>query len=128
MKTLTDYTWLADENIHPKWMEAASIYTTVYSVHQLGLAGQPDTALLSVAYKNEYVIFTQDSDFGKLAFIEKQAFIGIVYLRPGHFTAAAHVQTLLAIVQQQLQPAPPFIIVASNKMGKISMRVKTMIA
>lgn len=128
MKTLTDYTWLADENIHPKWMEAATVYTTVYSVHQLGLAGQPDTALLSVAYKNDYIIFTQDSDFGKLAFLEKQAFIGIVYLRPGHFAAAAHLQTLHAIVTQQFCPTPPFIIVASNKTGRISVRVKTMIA
>jgi hypothetical protein len=38
MKTLTDYAWLADENIHPAWIEAARSYTTVYSVHQLWLS------------------------------------------------------------------------------------------
>lgn len=128
MKALTDYTWLADENIHPKWIEAASIYTTVFSVHELGLAGQSDSALMSMAYKNEYVIFTQDSDFGKLAFLEKHPFTGIVYLRPGHFNAAIHLTSLNAIVQQQLRPTPPFIIVVSNKMEKISIRVKTIIA
>jgi predicted nuclease of predicted toxin-antitoxin system len=79
-----DFPVLADENIHP---EVISLLREegidVESVTEQGRYGISDTQVLQQATETGRVVLTHDSDFGGLALMGA-AFIGIIYIRPGH--------------------------------------------
>src|SRR5688572_1672804 len=123
--TFSGFPILADENIHPKLIALLQQERfDIIPVSGSPLAGQSDLVLLEVAYPEKRIIMTQDSDFGKLIFTRNIPFIGIVYLRPGHFEAEFHITTLKAIIASKLELTTPFILVAENNRTVITLRLR----
>lgn len=119
-----DFEWLADENIHPEWIRICRLKTKVHTLAEVGLLGKSDSEIMSFSFERKYLIFTQDSDFGHLSIANKQPFIGIVFLRPGHLNPLVHLQTIQHILNQAIEVFPPFILVASNANNTIRVRVR----
>ena len=93
-------------------------------VREAGLTGWKDADLMPIAFKDGRVIVTQDSDFGTLAYTQSLEFIGIIYLRPGHFPSEKHIATLKAILAENPALTPPFIITAFNNGDVIKIRIR----
>jgi predicted nuclease of predicted toxin-antitoxin system len=73
------YSLLADENIHPRVVSALRGQgKDVVTAIELGLGGNPDTAVLARAVEDDRVIITHDSDFGLLALNAGTAFVGLI--------------------------------------------------
>jgi|GEM_PF-809459 len=128
-KIFREYSFIADENIDPElisFIKNQSI--TINSLLDLGLTGSSDTEILKYAQQAKRVIITQDSDFGSLIYTLNLEFFAIVYLRPGHFSAKHHIETLKSLLRLEVQLNPPFIIVGENYSGKIKIRIRDKIA
>jgi len=97
---------------------------TVKDVKEEKLIGSSDRKLLSISHQEKLVVLTQDSDFGKMIFTDKVDFVGIIYLRPGHFNPEFHKITFTKLLQAKLDIQPPFIIVAENRNGKVKIRLR----
>ena len=121
---LEEYNWLADENIHPDWIKATQKFTRVYPLAEFNLLGASDSIIMEFCLQNHLLLFTQDADFGRLALAEKQPFIGIIYLRPGHLNPQHHIQTIEKILSNNIEVIPPFILVAHNKNGIVRIRIR----
>ncbi len=116
---------LADENIPQglcAYLNGVGIETV--SLNEVGVLGKPDSDILRVAFSTGSVVITQDADFGKIVFTTKSDFIGIIYLRPGHIATEFHTKTIHAILSEQLELTPPFILVAENTGEKIKIRLR----
>jgi predicted nuclease of predicted toxin-antitoxin system len=124
---LNEFIWITDENIHPELISEISGSVKVFTLKELGLLGSTDTEILLKANSINGLILTHDSDFGKLAFLEMIAFVGVVYLRSGHFSAQFHLLTIRHLLEQDLEVHSPFIIVAWHKQDKIKIRIKNRI-
>lgn len=123
---LADFKLLTDENINTILIDFLKEQSCdVLHVYDVGLAHTPDTDILTWANDNDRVVVTLDDDFGKLVFKEKQHFIGIVRLRPGHLVGSLHKKTLLAILDATLDLTPPFLLVAERKPDHIQIRYRT---
>lgn len=122
---LSSFTFLTDENIHPTLVAyLRSEGFIIKDVKEENLIGSSDHKLLSISYQEKMVILTHDSDFGKIIFTEKATFIGIVYLRPGHFDPEFHKTSFAKLLQANLDIQPPFIIVVENSYGKVKIRLR----
>lgn len=123
--TLRNFGLLTDENIDPlivQFLREAGF--DVLDVNEQGWAGRKDSDLLPLAYQQGRVVVTRDSDFGTLVFTQGQPFTGILYLRPGHFDAEPHRQSLRAILASELQVIAPFILIAEHTAAKIKIRIR----
>jgi predicted nuclease of predicted toxin-antitoxin system len=92
---------LADENLHGEvvaWLRQQGF--DVLTVHEANLAGADDQAVLQLAFSQQRVVVTQDSDFGALAVVGQEPFLGIVYLRPGHILPDFTIGTLRTLLSQ----------------------------
>jgi predicted nuclease of predicted toxin-antitoxin system len=122
MKPL-DFPLLADENIHPGVVLAlAAQGKDVRSVSTEGLMGKPDAELLRYAHTGGRVILTHDSDFGTIVYRSRQPFTGIIYVRPGHISAAFVLETIAALAASPVDVTTQFLVVAERKSE--SVRVK----
>jgi predicted nuclease of predicted toxin-antitoxin system len=121
---LSEYNWLADENIHPQLILHFQKKINITTVSEAGLQGNPDTDILEYAYQNNQVVLTQDSDFGKLIFVNKMKFSGVVYLRPGHLHSTVHIKTLEYLLHGNIETKSPFLLVAENISGHITVRLR----
>lgn len=120
-----DFPLLADENIHPDVIAFLRRQgKAVRTVIEEGLAGQSDLVLLRRAHADGRAMLTHDSDFGTLAFVQHERFIGIIYLRPGHIDPSFTIETLQAITAQSLDVRPPFIVVARRSGRTVRTRVR----
>lgn len=120
--------FLADENIHPEviqYLKQRSL--DIISINDVRLNGKPDLEILKLATQLKRVVLTQDSDFGKLVYTSTVTFLGIVYLRPGHKSPDFHIQTLNAILFENLELTPPFVLVGENKTSKVKIRLRNSI-
>lgn len=73
--------FLIDECTGPsvaKWLEERG--HDVYSVYEKS-RGSDDETILSIANKNNYILITNDNDFGELIFRQKKPHKGIILLR-----------------------------------------------
>lgn len=122
---LSSFALLTDENIHPALVTyLRSEGFTVKDVKEENLIGSSDRKLLSISYQENLVVLTHDSDFGKIIFTKKVDYVGIIYLRPGHFDPEFHKTSFNKLLQANLDIQPPFIIVAENKQGKVKIRLR----
>ncbi len=124
---LHDFPILADENIGLEvvnYLRDEGFETK--SILEDGTFGRSDMDLLNDSYTQGQVILTQDSDFGTLVFRDQVDFIGIFYLRPGHFSGAFHISTLKTVLNGGLELAPPFIIVAENTGETVKIRLRNL--
>lgn len=122
MKPL-DWPLLADENIHPEVVRGLiERGKDVRTVAQAGLCGKSDVEVLRCAVAEGRVVITHDGDFGKLAQLSGEPFIGIVYIRPGHIVAAFVLATLAAVEAAAVEETPPFLLVAERRGSTVRIR------
>lgn len=122
---LKDFPVLSDENIQS---EVVSYLRNegfeVKYVNEEGLEGEPDQKLLEISKAENRVIITHDSDFGRLIFTQKIDFVGVIYLRPGHFDPYFTINTWKTLLKAGLSLKPPFIIVAENNGERVKIRYR----
>jgi predicted nuclease of predicted toxin-antitoxin system len=107
---------LTDENVHPDVVSFPEQRAfDVLDVKRSGLVGSSDRDLLRRAYSDQRVVVTHDPDFGKLVIAADEPFYGIVYLRPGHLDPGFTIATLRSVLDADLSPEPPFILVAERQ-------------
>ena len=124
---LSQFAFLADENINPEVVAfLRQRGMDVVAAAELGLAGAADTEILRVAFETARVVLTHDSDCGTLAVAAGQPVRGIVYLRPGHIEAQFTIASLKAILAADLDPAPPFLLVAVRRGDVVTIRMRSL--
>ncbi len=124
---LHGFSILADENIGPGIIQhLRSLNFEVFSIVEEGEMGKSDLELLHLAKTKRQIILTQDSDFGTLVFRDEIDFVGIFYLRPGHFSADFHISTLKTVIAADLDLEPPFILVAENTGSTVKIRLRSL--
>ncbi len=122
---LNEFSLLTDENIDPVVLDyLRKTGFDVLDVKEQGGSGRKDDKLLTIATTQNRVVVTHNSDFGTLVFRMNSPFVGIIYLRPGHFDATPHVQSLSTVLAQHFEVEPPFIIIAENAVQKIRIRLR----
>lgn len=118
------FKFLTDENIQTPVVEYLQTKGfDILDVKQNGLSGSSDTYLLSLAYQQQRIVLTHDSDFGTLAFANHQPFWGIIYLKPGHILPSFTISSLNSLMQLE-DLTPPFIVTAKNSNGVVKIRVR----
>ena len=116
---------LADENGHPevvRFLEQKAF--DVLDVRRSGLVGSSDRDLLQRAYPDQRIIVTHHRDFGKLVIAAEEPFYGILYLRPGHLDLDFTIATLRTVLDAELSPEPPFILVAERQQERVQIRLR----
>ena len=86
--------------------------------------GKSDVEILNAAEKDNRVIVTHDADFGKIVFMQKVKFTGIVFLRPGHINGAHTIKTIEEIIKADVVLVPPFILIAENINSQVKLRLR----
>ncbi|MEM6784536.1 MAG: DUF5615 family PIN-like protein [Bacteroidota bacterium] len=123
--TLRETKLLADENLHPDvvaWLQGEGF--DVLDVKTDGLIGATDLVILYRAASEQRVVVTQDRDFGRLAVAQQQPYHGILYLRPGHISAATTIAALQAVLDSEIEVTPPFILIAEHTESTVKMRLR----
>ena len=125
---LSDFLLFTDENIDPLLVDFLRKNNfDVFDVKESALSGSSDKLLLELATKNNRVIVTLDSDFGTLIHRDNKDFIGIVFLKPGHFDALYLLQTFDTLLHTDLEVQPPFMLIAEWTTMGIKIRLKNAI-
>jgi len=125
---LSECLFFTDENIDPQLVVfLRENGFDVYDVKENNLYGSSDAFLLELATKNNRVFITLDSDFGTLVHKNKSNFLGIVFLKPGHFDSFYHIQTLQSILNVNPVLEVPFMIIAEWGNTGIKIRIKNAI-
>src|SRR5260221_11733153 len=112
---LSRFSFVCDENIHPTVIDYLKTKVKlVKNISELGLASASDEKILAEAHSSASVVVTHDSDFGKIVFLKKVPFTGIVYLRPGHIIPVFTIDTLKSLFENELELRSPFMLVAER--------------
>ena len=98
----------------------------VFDIKEERLFGLLDRDILSVAYQNNRVVISQDSDFGTLIYRDNLPFYGIIYLRPGHQDPTTHIQTFKDILKANIVYSVPFMLVAENLGHSVKIRYRVL--
>ncbi len=95
------------------------------SVDDEQLVGRGDSEVLERATALHRVILTHDLAFGKADIRGGASFVGIVYLRPGHISAAFVLAVIDALRESPIDVQPPFMVVAERRQTTVRVRVRT---
>jgi predicted nuclease of predicted toxin-antitoxin system len=128
MMKLIDFSFFTDENIDPllvKFLREKGF--DVFDAKENELFGSSDAFLLDLAKKDNRVFITLDSDFGTLVHKDKLSFIGLIFLRPGHFDSSYHIKTLQVILNLNPDVEIPYMIIAEWANTGIKIRIKNAI-
>jgi len=111
-----DFPLLTDENI------AAAVVAglrargcDVRSADEERLIGRGDGEVLERATALHRVVVTHDLAFGKVEIRGGASLVGIVYLRPGHISAAFVLAMIDALRESLIDFQPPLIVVAERR-------------
>lgn len=118
--------FLADQNIHAdvvRFLRDAGV--DVVDVWQAGLAGADDAAILAWAVSHGRVIVSHDADFGMLAIRSGTAYLGVVYLRPGHVAVEVTLDGVRQLLALDFDVRPPFMVIAKRVGDRVAIRVRT---
>ena len=125
MKPL-DFPLLTDENIAADVVEGLRARgCDLRTVREERLIGRPDVEVLERATSQGRVVVTHDLGFGRSAIIAGATFLGIVYLRPGHISAAFVLGAIDALRTSTVEVEPPFIAVAERHEATVRVRTRT---
>jgi predicted nuclease of predicted toxin-antitoxin system len=114
-----------DENIDPEFLNYLRIQGfDVFDVKENGLSGSMDDVLLALAFEQNRIIVTLDSDFGTLIYRDNHPFLGIIYLRPGHFKTEYHIEIWEGLMLLDVDLISPFIMVLEQDKLGIKLRLK----
>ena len=96
-------TWLA-ENGH----EVFSVYDEA--------RGSTDDEILTKAYTENWILVTNDKDFGELVFRERRPHHGVVFLRLDDERSIAKIATLEKLLENYAERLPDrFVVVTDNQ-------------
>jgi predicted nuclease of predicted toxin-antitoxin system len=116
---------LTDENIDPEFLHYLRIQGfDVFDVKENGLSGSMDDVLLALAFEQNRIVVTLDSDFGTLIYRDNHPFFGIIYLRPGHFKTEYHIEIWESLMNLDIDLLSPFIMVLEQDKLGIKLRLK----
>jgi predicted nuclease of predicted toxin-antitoxin system len=122
---LADFSLLTDENIDPGVVQfLRSKGFDVFDIKEEKLQGVDDRTIISMAYKLNRVVVTEDGDFPDIIFTQRPDFLGAVHLRPGSFFTAYHVISIEALLQANPDIVPPFIISVEKKSATVRIKVR----
>ena len=125
MKPL-DFPLLSDENIPPEVVTGLRARgCNVRTAGEERLIGRPDFELLERAATQGRVVITHDLAFGQSAVRANTPFVGIVYLRPGHISAAFVLAVVDVLRTSAIDVQPPFIVVAERREAAVRVRLRT---
>jgi predicted nuclease of predicted toxin-antitoxin system len=120
-----DFPLFADENITPDVARGlVERGHDVRGVRDDGLVGRPDVEVLETATRQGRVVVTHDLAFGRSAIRAGASFVGIVYIRPGHISAAFVLDIVDALGASTLDVQSPFIAVAERQQNTVRVRVR----
>jgi predicted nuclease of predicted toxin-antitoxin system len=122
---LAELSLLDDENINSllvNFLKENGL--DIIHVNDVCLGNTPDFIILDRAYRENWVMLTLDDDFGTLVFRNKQAFVGIIRLHPGHLVGDIHIPTLAAILEADLDYQLPFLLIAEKKVDRTHIRYR----
>ena len=109
---LHDISILTDENISPKVVTyLRELGCDVLDVKEQQWYGTTDDVLLDIAYQQQRVILTHDSDFGTLAVNEGKAYFGILYLRLRNLKSLNVIRVCRSLFGKDLDFSPGTIFV-----------------
>jgi predicted nuclease of predicted toxin-antitoxin system len=121
-----DFPLLLDENIGPDVVEGLrGRGRDLRTVSEEGLIGRPDVEVLERATKQGRVVVTHDLGFGRAAITAGAAFVGIIYLRPGHISSEFVLGVIDALRTSTVEVEPPFIAVAERQEATVRVRTRT---
>ena len=89
------------------------------------LIGRPDAEVLERATNQRRVVVTHDLGFGRSTISTGVTFDGIIYLRPGHISAAFVLEVIDALRASTVEVQPPFIVVAERQEATVRVRART---
>ncbi len=122
---IREFQFLTDENIDKELLDfLRSEGFDVFDIKEEGLFGKTDREILELAFKQQRVVISQDSDFGTLIFRDEVPFWGVIYLRPGHHSPQVHIQAFRALLSANLEFSHPFILVVENEKGFVKLRLR----
>jgi len=120
-----DFPLLTDENIAPDVVSGLrSRGHDVRTVWDEALAGRPDADVLQGATQLGRVVVTHDVAFGRSAIRVGASFVGIVYLCPGHISAAFVLGIVDVLRASVVEVQSPFIAVAERQQSTVRVRVR----
>jgi len=121
-----DFPLLSDENIAPDVAEGLrGRGCNLRTARDEQLVGRPDVEVLERATNEGRVIVTHDLAFGRSAIRSGTSFVGIIYLRPGHISAAFVLAVIDALRESTVEVQPPFIVVAERQQSAVRVRART---
>jgi len=122
---IQDFQLLTDENIHSKLLQyLREKGFDVYDVRENNLQTTADNELMDLAFEQNRVIVTHDSDFSTLVFTQNKPFVGIIYIRPGHFSPSFHYNTIDALLEADIEIESSFILKVENNEANIKIKLR----
>ena len=117
---LADSRWLTDENIDAEVVaHLRGRGLDVLDVREAGWYGRSDEELLEEAHREGRIILTHDGDFGTLALLGGHPVVGIVRVRPGHVRAPVTIGALDRVLELDIDPSPPFLVVVQGGLVRL---------
>jgi predicted nuclease of predicted toxin-antitoxin system len=114
-----------DENIGADVVEGLRArHFDVRTAAEEGLIGRPDAEVLDRATSQGRVVITHDLGFGRSAVTAGAAFVGIIYLRPGHASSAFVLGVIDTLHNSDVEVEPPFVAVAERQQATIRVRTR----
>jgi len=124
---LRDFPLLTDENLDPDVVaHLRQLGFDVLDVVERGLQGSADVDLLQLANSQGRVVISHDADFGKLAILQNEPLVGLVFLRPGHIDPQFTVATIQAVLSMDPDVSPPFVLVAKRTGNRLTVRIRAL--
>lgn len=122
---LGDFPLLTDQNIHADVIaHLRGVGFDVVDIGQAGLLGATDAAILAHATAEGRVVLTHDADFGALVIPQGLAFVGVVYLRPGHVGPLPTIDSFQQLRAADPDLQPPFIVVVKRTTTAVTIRIR----
>jgi predicted nuclease of predicted toxin-antitoxin system len=124
--TPLDFPLLTDENINPDVVAGLRAQgCNLRTAWDEQLIGRPDVDVLERATAQGRVVVTHDLAFGRSAVRAEASFVEIIYLRPGHISAAFVLEIVDILRASTVDVLPPFIAVAERAQVTVRVRVRT---
>lgn len=123
---LSDFAYLADENVHGMVVSALRKTLSIHSVAEAGLAGSSDAEVLGYAYSSHLVVLTHDPDFGTLVIAQGQPVFGILLVRPGSIDHRQTTKNIVAAMAIESDIWAPFVAVIDQRQTGIRLRVRAL--
>lgn len=83
-----------------------------------------DVEIIRIGNQSGRVIITEDRDFCQIVFTQNPEYTGVIYIRPGSFFSAFHIETLESLLAADPDVEPPFFILAERQKSKVRIKVR----